>query len=252
MDSAEFLERHYAVNRPVILTGEMDGWPALRRWTPDYLKAKLGSRTVEYQGGRKANERFEMEKDAHRREAPFDAFVDMITRPGAGNDAYLTAYNSASNREALAPLADDMGFLDKFLTSDHSAPDGMMWIGPVGTLTSLHHDLTNNLIAQLVGRKRFRVLPAGEVGKVYNHRHVFSQIADLEDPGLGIARYPLLASARVYDLVLEPGEILFTPLAWWHEVRSLDFSVTVTYTNFLWPNDGHANYPDEAELRPGS
>jgi hypothetical protein len=23
----------------------------------------------------------------------------------------------------------------------------------------------------------------------------------------------------------------------------LDFSVTVTYTNFRWPNDGYATYP---------
>ncbi len=33
------------------------------------------------------------------------------------------------------------------------------------------------------------------------------------------------------------------PLAWWHQVRSLDFSVTVTYTNFRWPNDAFATYP---------
>ena len=39
----EFLERYYAPGRPVILGGEMDDWPALARWTPDYLKAKVGA-----------------------------------------------------------------------------------------------------------------------------------------------------------------------------------------------------------------
>ena len=59
---------------------------------------------MEYQGGRTANPSFEMDKDRHRREGPFDAFIDTITAPDAGNDAYLTAYNSERNREALAPL----------------------------------------------------------------------------------------------------------------------------------------------------
>jgi hypothetical protein len=242
MSSQEFLEHYYAPGRPVILGGEMDDWPALARWTPDYLKARVGSALVEYQGGRTANARFEMEKDLHRREAPFDAFIDSITAIGEGNDAYITAYNSDRNRTALAPLTQDMGFLDKFLTREEPAPHGMPWIGPAGTVTSLHHDLTNNFVAQIVGRKRVLVIPAAQVGRLYNHQHVFSEIADLEAPGMA-AQYPRLAGARVYDVVLEPGEILFLPFGWWHQVRSLDFSVTVTYTNFRWPNEAYTTYP---------
>jgi len=48
---------------------------------------------------------------------------------------------------------------------------------------------------------------------------------------------------HIYDVLLEPGEILFLPLAWWHQVKSLDFSVSATYTNFVWPNDAHETYP---------
>ena len=40
-----------------------------------------------------------------------------------------------------------------------------------------------------------------------------------------------------------PGEMIFMPLAWWHQVRSIDFSVTITYTNFRWPNDGYRDFP---------
>ncbi len=238
-----FLERYYAANRPVILTEEMATWPALTRWTPDYLKAAIGDRIVEFQGSRTADPRFERDKDAHRQAEPFDAFIDRIMRPGAGNDAYLTAYNSARNADALSPLHADLGFLARFLDDRVAAPNGMMWIGPAGTVTSLHHDLTNNLIAQIVGRKRIKLAPAADVGKLYNDRHVFSEIADLDDPGIDLARYPRLAALRLYDVLLEPGEILFVPLGWWHQVKSLDFSVTITFTNFLWRNDCHTAYP---------
>ena len=243
LSAEEFLERYYAVGRPVILTDEMAAWPALARWTPDYLKAAIGARPIEFQGGRTGNQRFERDKDVHRREAPFDVFIDQILRPGAGNDAYLTAYNSERNADALSVLHDDLGFLDKFLDRQVMAPHGMMWIGPAGTFTSLHHDLTNNLIAQIVGRKRIKLAPAAEVGKLYNDQHVFSAISDLEDPALDLARHPRLAGLRLYDVVLEPGEMLFVPFGWWHQVRSLDFSVTITFTNFRYRNDVHVGYP---------
>ena len=241
LGAEEFLERYYAVNRPVILTGEMANWPALERWTPEYLKRVIGARPVEFQGERTVDQRFERDKDAHRRVAPFDVFVDQILQPGAGNDTYLTAYNSERNAAALSVLHDDLGFLHKFLDRQVAVPHGMMWIGPAGTFTSLHHDLTNNLIAQIVGRKRIKLAPAAEVGKLYNDQHVFSEISDLENSDL--ARHPRLAELRFYDVLLQPGEVLFVPLGWWHQVRSLDFSVTITFTNFLWRNDWHFKYP---------
>ena len=239
----EFLQDYYATSRPVILTEELADWPALSLWTPDYLRRAIGSAVVEYQGARAGDEHFEMNKDAHRRELPFDKFIDLIVRPGAGNDAYLTAYNSARNAGALAPLNQDTRFLDKFLTREAEHADGMMWIGPAGTTSSLHHDLTNNLIAQVVGRKRLILVPAAHVGRLYNHQHVFSEITDLEGPGLDPVRFSRLSGVHAYEVILEPGEILYVPLAWWHQVKALDFSVTLTFTNFKWPNDGYKTYP---------
>jgi hypothetical protein len=228
MSGEHFLDHYYAPCRPVILAREMAAWPALSRWSPDYLKAVIGARQIEFQG-------------AHRTLAPFDAFIDRITAPGAGADAYLTAYNSAANAEALGPLHADLGVLEKFLTPD--AARGMLWIGPAGTFTPLHHDLTNNLIAQIVGRKRVLIGPASEVGRLYNDAHVFSEIGDLEDPGLDRARFSRLEGSRIYAVTLEPGDILFLPFAWWRQVRALDFSVTATYANFRWANEAYKTFP---------
>ena len=243
LSSAEFLDRYYAMNRPVILTGEMADWAAPLCWTPDYLKAAIGSQPVEFQRGRVGAERFERDKDAHRQVAPFDQFIDRILQPGAGNDAYLSAYNAPRNTAALSVLWNDTGPLDKFLDYRDDGADGMFWIGPAGTLTALHHDLTNNLIAQIIGRKHIRLAPAAEVGKLYNDQHVFSEISDLEAVGLDPIRHPRLAELRFYDVQLAPGEILFVPVGWWHQVRSLDFSVTATFTNFRWRNDAYLDYP---------
>jgi len=239
----EFLERYYAVNRPVIMEGELADWPALSRWTPQYLKAQVGARRIEFQCDRAADPRFERNMDAHRSEASFDEFMDRILAAD-GNDIYITAYNAQRNREALKVLDRDAGSLDKFLV--RSAPsEGMMWIGPAGTFTPLHHDLTNNLLCQIVGRKRLKIAPPSETGKLSNDHHVYSALGDLE--GADAANHPGLDGLRAYDVLLQPGDVLFMPVGWWHQVRSLDFSVTLTYTNFLWRNDAHVSYPAEPQ-----
>lgn len=236
-----FLDNFYAPSRPVVIEGAIAGWPALAKWSPDYLAATVGPAPVEYQGGRAGAADFELAKDAHKRTMAFDAFIAMITKADApGNDAYITAYNNHRNTRAFAPLMADVRPVDAYLGPE----PGMAWIGPAGTFTPLHFDLTNNMLIQVTGRKHVRMVPPAHSQYMYNHRHVFSAVHDLDDPAR-VAAHPLVGKATVYDVVLEPGDMLFIPIGWWHQVRSLDFSVMLTATNFLWPNLGYDSYPGD-------
>ena len=247
LDRQTFLDEHYAVSRPVIVVGALAGWPALN-WTPETLRQRIGDAEVEYQAGRAADAAFEERMAAHTRRGPFSAFIDRIAAPGAGNDVYMTAYNAARNGAALAPLAADLRPLDAFLTPTGGALDGMPWIGAAGSFTPLHHDLTNNLVVQVVGRKRLRLAPPSETAKLGATRHVYSDIRDLDAPDLDFVKHPRLQQLRLYDVLLEPGEMIFIPVGWWHQVRALDFSVTLTHTNFPWPNHMAGAYPPDAPL----
>lgn len=238
----EFLDQFYAPGRPVVIAGEIDDWPARKLWTPDYLRDKLAGRVVEYQGGRNTSPQSERFKDDHKVQAPFEQFLDAIEAQ-EGNDAYLTAYNSATNAEALRPLRADMGRLDKYLSYDTDEEAGMLWMGPRGTFTALHHDLTNNLLVQVAGRKKVILAPAAELPNLYNDRHVFSEVRDVSDPALDLERYARLRDVEFQEVILAPGDALFLPIGWWHQVESLDFAVSVTYTNFRWPNDHYRTYP---------
>lgn len=238
----QFLERFYAPGRPAILRGALRDWPALERWTPDYLKRKVGAAPVEYQGNRGRNPDFELAKDAHKQTMAFDAFIDQITAR-EGNESYVTAYNDRCNGAAFAPLHADLGQLDMLTPAN-----GMLWIGPGGTFTPLHFDLTNNLLAQIVGTKYLVVLPPSETPRLANRRHVFSDVHDITDPER-LERYPLAEAAIQHEVELNPGDALFIPVGWWHQVVSAEFSVMLTYTNFLWPNDASASFPFEATAR---
>jgi ribosomal protein L16 Arg81 hydroxylase len=96
---------------------------------------------------------------------------------------------------------------------------------------------------QLVGRKRVILVSANELPRLYNDHHVFSLVRDLADPGLDLDLFPLLREVKSHEVIIEPGEILFIPIGWWHQLEALDFSVSLTYTNFRWKNDFHQTYP---------
>jgi hypothetical protein len=216
----------------------MDDWPALERWTPDYLVERVGTAAVEYQGGRDGNPDFEADKERHRQVMPFHRFMDEIMAAGFGNDMYVTADNSAANRQALAPLHADLGTLEEYLTPG----PGMMWIGPAGTFEPLQFDLTNILVAQVTGSKRVVLARPAETQRLYNQRDTYSAVRDITDEAQ-LNLYPLARAVRTYEVDLEAGDLLFVPVGWWHQVTALDFSVTLTYTNFRWPNRGRESFP---------
>jgi hypothetical protein len=68
---------------------------------------------------------------------------------------------------------------------------------------------------------------------LYNDIGVFSPV-DCDAPDL--ARWPLFEKAAMREVVLSPGEVLFIPVGWWHHVRALDVSITVSFTNFRFAN----------------
>ena len=239
----DFLEMFFAPQRPTVLCGAMDDWPALRLWTPDYLRAAVGDAEIECQTRRTTNPLFEVQREKHLDRMPFDRFIAQAAGT-VGNDIYVTANNAANNAAAVAPLMADLGTIEGILDHAPGEAAGMMWIGPAGAFTPLHHDLTDNLLVQLVGRKRVIIASPAETAKLYNSFDVYSDIPDLTDPGLDLSRYPRLADIRLMDVTLAPGEALFLPVGWWHQVQALDFSVSMTYTNFVWPNMGHETYPE--------
>jgi mannose-6-phosphate isomerase-like protein (cupin superfamily) len=48
---------------------------------------------------------------------------------------------------------------------------------------------------------------------------------------------------RGATVVLKPGDALFLPVGWWHVVRALDVSVTLTFTEFGLPNEFGSRTP---------
>ena len=235
----QFMDEYYSLNRPVLMTGAFDDWPALTRWTLPELKRRFGDRVVSVQGNREADAGYERNSAQHRRDMKFGDYVDLVEGRGETNDVYITANNSDTNKEALKELWDDIVPLREYLRDDDPANRGFFWFGPKGTVTPLHHDLTNNFMAQVRGRKRVSLVAPYDLPLLYNDRHCFSQV-DVERIDEG--RFPAFRGATVTQVEIGPGDLLFLPVGWWHHVRGLEVSITMTFTNFVFDNDFYSSY----------
>lgn len=236
-----FVNEYYSKQLPVVLTGGVDRWPALKKWTPQYLLENFGSAEIEVQSGREGDPLYERNSGRHKKKLTMKAFAEMVLNAGESNDFYMTANNTKNSLANIEKLFDDVAdFGEGYRQADTIKNGNFFWFGPKGVFTPLHHDLTNNMLVQIYGRKRVTLIPALQVPWLYNDKGVFSA-ADY--PKFDEKRHPLIKNVTPVELILNPGEALFIPIGWWHCVEGLDISISISFTNFNAPNNFSGEFP---------
>jgi len=106
------------------------------------------------------------------------------------------------------------------------------WFGPAGTLTPTHFDPKHNLLTQVFGTKFVRLFPPPESERLYAHEEdsILSNTSqvDMEDPEV-LFKYPELGKVSYADITLCAGSMLYIPPRWWHMVKSLSPSFSVSF-----------------------
>jgi hypothetical protein len=233
--------------QPVVMEGLAGDWPlvACGRKGPaaaaHYLKRFAGDRPVTaFTGPPEIGGRFHYNADlsglnftANR--VPLAQFLDTILAH-LGDPAPPSFYAGSTDLDIYLP-----GFREENdLALDHSdfsaqPPLASIWIGN-RTTAAAHHDMSNNLACCMVGRRRFTLFPPEQIANLYpgpldpTPGGQVVTMVDFRAPDL--ARYPrfgeAMAAAQVAEL--EPGDVLFYPALWWHQVEALDaFNAMVNY-----------------------
>ncbi len=111
------------------------------------------------------------------------------------------------------------------------------WFGPAGTVSPLHTDPYHNILCQVVGKKYIRLYSPAESEKVYPRGIEEGGVdmsntseVDVEAPSAGLdVKFPLFREAKYVETILSEGECLYIPVGWWHYVRSLTVSFSVSF-----------------------
>ncbi|HET8646735.1 MAG TPA: cupin-like domain-containing protein [Vicinamibacteria bacterium] len=219
----EFEQRYLAPGLPVVVDGGAAAWPA---WTADRLREMLAGRTVKVASSEQDVFGYDEAAAAYDvEELDFAQAADLITRARPSKRRYYLMQQSIPRE--FPDLAGQLS-PPEFAGGARAHPH--LWFGTEGNLTPLHYDMANNLFAQLQGRKRFTLFAPGESERLYprpasSKHHNLSQV-DAERPDEG--RHPLLAEAQPWACQVGPGDLLFLPAFWWHQVRSLEMGVSVS------------------------
>ena len=240
-DFPEFVKEYYSKHLPVVLTGGFDHWPARDKWNPRYFSEKVGEKEVEVQFNRSQDHQYERNSRKHKQKKRMDEFCRLVVEGGESNDYYLTANNNQTSLSELALLFEDVGDFGKgYRTPETIKTRSHLWFGPKGAFTTLHHDLTNNMLMQIYGRKKLTLIPAFQVPHLYNDAHVYSAT---DFPEIDFKRFSKMKNVTPIDVILNPGEAVFIPIGWWHCVESLDVSISVSFTDFKVKNNFFINFP---------
>jgi hypothetical protein len=223
MMSRHFLKTYYRKNVPLVIN--LPEWQACK-WTMHDLVGKIGDRTVQVQHHRTEHDDYELNAPAYAVLMKFNDFA-LLVQHGTENDTYMVAQNAAFNRSAMEPLWWEVGPLPVMLHNEPS--QGFIWLGR-DTTTPLHHDLTNNMMCQVMGRKLVRMFPPSDRDRLSPTVGVHSSLGWVDDTTV------MQRGLQCKDVWLEPGRALFLPVGWWHCVKSFGVSLTIVYTNFIWSN----------------
>ncbi|KAH9946099.1 Clavaminate synthase-like protein [Epithele typhae] len=254
----EFLDNYLLPNIPVILGPALvQDWSAIRKWRRDgtidwdHLSAVYGDSEVTVANC--------STRDFSDQQRELMLFRDVVSlwQSGAGEDLYVKDWHlarqlAAPSGPALAPELSSraQGSSEPFYTTPaifrddwmnayyaaHTADDfRFVYAGPAGTFTPLHRDVyaSYSWSTNVAGRKRWWLFPPVQTPLLFRkgreaHAEVAFDVRDV-DP----EEFPGFKHARPVIVEQGPGETIFVPSGWHHQVENLTNCLSI---NHNWCN----------------
>jgi lysine-specific demethylase 8 len=227
-------DRYITQNQPVIITGVANQWEAYNNWTPELFKHMFGELTVPVRPTDNEINLFFAEDD-RKKLLRFADYIDLITnwnspnqRPPYFGNIFL---DEPEVRPIVEPILQDFDFPNYFTDSNRN--DVHLWIGAAEQKSTIHNDNYENLNAQIYGKKAFLLFSPEQHPFLYPVKiddELWSSPIDPQNPDL--IKYPLFDRTSCLEAVLEPGEILFIPVFWWHQARSITTAINLNMWAF--------------------
>ena len=232
IDLIQFITNHFNDNQPVLIKNMISNWAAIKKWKDlNYFIEKAGFRSVPVEIGKVYTD-----NNWTQKVMPFHEFISN----------YLLSNNN-DNNDKTGYLAQHLLFEQiKCFNSDFEIPDFVhcgksdfdingdinCWFGPKGTITPIHYDPKHNILSQVIGYKYLRIYSPKESVNIYPRNGILynTSFVDPEiDKEIINKQFPKFNDAKYFDVLLEPGDALYIPPKWWHFVKSLSISFSISF-----------------------
>ena len=257
-DPLWFYREHVSRNLPCIWRGAVRHWPAISKWSNEYLRRVVGRKVVSVavtpngyaDAVREDVDRFVMphEEDMSVNQL-FDILEQKTSFPGV---CYLQRQNSNFTEDFSELFSDTERDIKWASKAFDSPPDAVnLWIGDGRAVTSLHKDHYENIYCVVRGEKHFVLLPPTDRPLLPHRRYKSAryqldlsagQFSFIDDTSHGsvpwipldplkpdLLRWPQYKRAHPLRCTLAAGDVLYLPSMWFHHVSQSHGTIAVNY-----------------------
>jgi len=252
----EFQRKYVSRNVPVVIEDAIDHWPALSKWTPEHLKEKLKDTEVtvaitpDGKGDCIIDGKFVLPLE---KQMKFNEAMDEMMDKSSKRVLYMQTQNDCLSKEFPSLVEDvevQLDWANKILGSHPDAVN--LWIGDSRSISSMHKDPYENFYAVITGSKEFLLHPPTDYPFLYEKEYPqanfieegdkllikeFTELppvswisVDPDNPSEQSEQFPLYRHSTPIRVTLNPGEMLYLPSFWFHQVTQTDMTIAVN----LW------------------
>lgn len=232
----DFREKYLKPRKPVVIRNMARKWPAYQKWTMDYMKEVVGDVEVPLYDSSKADPSAPINASAAKMK--FGDYIDLIQEKPTDLRIFLfDPIKSAPKllQDYISPKDLMGGFLDKY-------PN--MFFGGKGSVTFLHFDIDMAHIfhTHFNGRKHILLFDYKWKERLYQIPYATYALEDYDISNPDFEKFPALDGVEGIECFLEHGDTLFMPTGWWHWMKYLDgsFSISLRAWDKSWAVKAHS------------
>ncbi|MCC3214232.1 MULTISPECIES: cupin-like domain-containing protein [Chryseobacterium] len=232
----DFYEKYLKPRRPVVIRNMAKKWPAYQKWTMEYMKEVVGDVEVPLYDSSKADPSAPINASAAKMK--FGDYIDLIQREPTDLRIFLfdpIKYAPKLLEDYISPKDLMGGFLDKY-------PN--MFFGGKGSVTFLHFDIDMAHIfhTHFNGRKHILLFDYKWKERLYQIPYATYALEDYDIENPDFTKFPALDGVEGIECFLEHGDTLFMPTGWWHWMKYLDgsFSISLRAWDKSWAVKAHS------------
>lgn len=217
----EFKRQFLIPQKPVVIKGLADHYPAGKKWTIDYIRQICGSVMVDVFDNSHSNKGSAFTNPDLK--MPFRDYVTTIleNKPTTLRMFLFNMFKSKPELRKDFPCPEIFkGILGRI---------GYMFFGAKGIKVRIHQDIdmSNVLLTQFYGRKKVVLVSPEYSELLYKLPYNTYSLIDLDHPDY--EKYPGLNYIETQECVLEHGDALYIPSGFWHYITYVDGGFSVSY-----------------------
>lgn len=208
----EFIENYYKPQKPVVITRQLEDWPAFEKWNFTFLKKVAGDKMVPLYDNRKTDYTKKVNEPDFT--MTMTEYINILEKGPTQLRIFL--FNLLKEVPAMKA---DIRWPKLGLRLIKSLP--LVFFGGEGAKVFMHYDIDfpNILHIHFQGRKQCVLVSPQDTKYMYRLPYSWICNEDIDFDNPDFEKFPALKKVKPYITHLEHGEMLYMPEGWWHYMK---------------------------------